>query len=141
MCHKVRDLSFDNLTLGVTVRYDRAIPEESAGTPDHFIETFETGTVPVRTGMDPPLTEGSTSYAAGTMDPQHTYTRATDDDSPLFAGTNFPNTACSNTNNNYVEYTEVKGCSRSIPLTLDLTPGDLVLSWTDGHRGKKKIGK
>ena len=141
MCCKVRDFSIDGLIHNVAVRYDQAILEEPVGTPDHLVEMFETGAVPVRTGMDPPLTEGSMSYTTGTMDPQHTYARATDDDSPLFASTNFLNTACLSTNDNYVEYTEMKGCSRSMPLNLDLTPGDLVLSQTDGHRGKKRIGK
>ena len=140
-CCEVRDLSIDDLTHNVAVRYDWAIPEESAGTLDRLVETFETGAMPVKTGMDPPLTEGSMSYTAGTTDPHHTYTRATDDDSPLFVSTNFPNTACSNTNDNYIEYTEVKARSRSMPLNLDLTPGDLVLSQTDGRRGKKRIGK
>ena len=60
MCCEVRDFSIDNLTHSVAVRYNRAILEESAGTPDHLVETFETGAMPVRTGMDPPLTEGST---------------------------------------------------------------------------------
>ena len=141
VCCEVRDFSIDDLTHNVAVWYNRAILEESAGTPDHLVETFETGAMPVRTGMDPLLTEGSMSYTAGMTDPQHTYARATDDDSPLFVSTNFPNTACSSTNDNYVKYTEMKGRSRSMPLNLDLTPGDLVLLQTDGRRGKKRIGK
>ena len=141
MCCKVRDFSIDGLIHNVAVQYDRVIPEEPVGTPDRLVEMFETGAVPVRTGMDPPLTEGSMSYTAGTTDPQHTYARATDDSSPLFMNTNFPNTACLSTNDNCVEYTEMKGRSRSMLLNLDLTPSDLVLSWTDGRRGKKRIGK
>ena len=140
-CYGMRDLSIDNLTHSVAVRYDQAIPEGSAETPDHFIGKFDMGNAPVRIGMDPPLTEGSTSDPAEMADPQHAHTRAMTNGSPLSESMNLPNATRSSSNDNNVEYMEAKGHSRSIPLYLDLTPGDLVLSRIDGRRGRKRIGK
>ena len=111
------------------------------GTPDHFIGKFDAGIMPVNTGTDPPLTEESTLDTAEMIDPQHTHIRATTNGSPLFESTVPPNTTCLSTNYNDVEYMETKGHSRSSPFNVDLTPGDLVLLRTDGHRGKRKIEK
>ena len=140
--YQMKEFPVDDPVYDFAIWDDQAILEGSAETPDHLIEKFDTGIMPVNIGTDPPLTEGSTPDTTEMVDPQHTYLWAIFSNSPLFKGIAPPNTTCCNvlvlsTNCNYVEYMETKGHSKRLLFSIDLTPGNLVLLKTNGCRGRR----